>query len=168
MPSEDFFRYLAQTNDHPLAIEVDKAEGIYIYDKSGNRYVDMISGLAVNNIGHRHPEVLEAVKKQLDRYLHVIPYGEFVQDPQVDLARKLNELLPSPLDKTYIVNSGTEANEAALKLAKRVTGRTKLIAFKGSYHGSTHGSLSVTGNENKKYAYRSTPSWSRVYQLQQY
>jgi len=150
----NFYEYLAQTNDHPLAIEVERAEGIYIYDKTGKAYIDMISGLAVNNTGHRHPKVLEAIVNQAGKYLHVIPYGEFIQQPQVELARRMSELLPDNLSQLYIVNSGTEANEGALKLAKRYTGRRKLIAFNRSYHGSTHGSLSVSGNENKKYAVR--------------
>lgn len=154
MLEHNFYEYLAQTNDHPLAIEVERAEGIYIYDKTGKAYIDMISGLAVNNTGHRHPKVLEAIVNQAGKYLHVIPYGEFIQQPQVELARRMSELLPDNLSQLYIVNSGTEANEGALKLAKRYTGRRKLIAFNRSYHGSTHGSLSVSGNENKKYAVR--------------
>jgi acetylornithine/succinyldiaminopimelate/putrescine aminotransferase len=114
----------------------------------------MISGLAVTNIGHRHPKVLAAIYAQLDKYMHVMPYGEFVQTPQTELALKLNKMLPAGLDVSYFVNSGAEANEAALKLAKRFTGRHKMISMRGSYHGSTHGALSVSGNEVKKSAYR--------------
>lgn len=149
-----FREQLAGTSHEALELHIDRAEGIYLYDKQGKSYMDLISGLAVNNTGHRHPHVIKAIKAQLDKYLHIIPYGEFVQEPQTSLAKKLTSLLPGQLDSIYFVNSGTEANEAALKLAKRYTGRTQLIACKGSYHGSTHGSLSVTGNETKKNAFR--------------
>lgn len=125
-----------------------------MWDKNGKRYLDLISGIAVTNIGHRHPHVIEAIKAQLDRYQHVIPFGEFPQDPQNRLADKLASLLPDSLNCSYFVNSGTEANEAALKLAKRVTGRHEVVAMKKSYHGATHGSLSVTGNEVKKQQFR--------------
>lgn len=151
---EDFFQYQAQTSPHPLAIEVSHAEGSYIYDASGKAYLDMVSGIAVTNVGHRHPKVVEAIKSQVDKYLHVMPYGEFVQAPQTNLAMKLYQILPNGLDVSYFVNSGTEAIEASLKLAKRYTGRTKLVACHKAYHGSTHGSLSVSGNEKKKYAFR--------------
>ncbi len=155
MNSEEiFFNKLAQTSPHPMTLEIDRAEGTFIYDKSGKRYYDLISGIAVTNIGHRHPEVIEAVKAQVDKYMHVMAYGEFVQNPQNLLAEKLTSLLPPTLDCCYFVNSGTEANEGALKLAKRVTGRTEIISCKNSYHGSTHGSLSVSGNETKKFAFR--------------
>lgn len=149
-----FLNHLGQTNEQPFLIDVDHAEGIYIYDKNGKQYMDMISGVAVNNIGHCHPKVIEAIKKQIDKHLHVMVYGEFVQDSQNEMARELVEILPKSLDCVYTVNSGTEANEAAIKLAKRFTGRTELVAFRGSYHGSTHGSMSVSGNEIKKQAYR--------------
>jgi acetylornithine/N-succinyldiaminopimelate aminotransferase len=156
MPSnvQDFLEFQGQTNESPYLIEVDRAEGIYIYDKSGKRYMDMIAGVAVNNIGHNHPKVIQALKNQIDRHLHVMVYGEFVQDSQLSFARKLTDLLPDNLNCVYTVNSGTEANEAALKLAKRVTGRSELVSYRGSYHGSTHGSLSVSGNETKKEAFR--------------
>jgi acetylornithine/N-succinyldiaminopimelate aminotransferase len=152
--SKDFLSFQAQTTDHPMMIDVTKAEGIYIYDLAGKKYFDMIAGLAVANIGHRHPRLINAIKNQLDQYMHVMPYGEYVQSPQTKLAKKLCEILPSNLNTSYFVNSGTEANEAALKLAKRYTGRTKIVSCKRSYHGSTHGSLSVSGNEVKKYAFR--------------
>ena len=151
---DDFIQLLGQTNQHPFLIDVDRAEGIYIYDKSGKSYMDMISGVAVNNIGHRHPKVVQAIHKQVDQYLHVMVYGEYIQDAPLNLAKRLVEILPEALNAVYMVNSGTEANEAALKLAKRVTGRTELVSFRGSYHGSTHGSLSVSGNEMKKQKYR--------------
>lgn len=151
---EDFIQLLGQTNQHPFLIDVDRAEGIYIYDKSGKAYMDMISGVAVNNIGHRHPKVVSAIHQQVDQYLHVMVYGEYIQDASLNLAKRLTGILPEALNAVYMVNSGTEANEAALKLTKRVTGRTELVSFRGSYHGSTHGSLSVSGNEVKKQKYR--------------
>jgi acetylornithine/N-succinyldiaminopimelate aminotransferase len=151
---DDFLKYQGQTNQSPYLIDVDRAEGIYIYDKNGKAYMDMIAGVAVNNIGHRHPKVVSALRAQIDKYLHVMVYGEFIQDAQVGFAKKLASLLPESLNCVYTVNSGTEANEAALKLAKRVTGRTELVSFRGSYHGSTHGSMSVSGNEVKKQAFR--------------
>jgi acetylornithine/succinyldiaminopimelate/putrescine aminotransferase len=151
---EQFIHALGQTNQHPFLIDVEQAEGLFIYDKAGKAYADMISGVAVSSIGHRHPKVVKAIKDQVDKHLHVMVYGEFIQDAQLDMATQLTALLPASLNSVYAVNSGTEANEAALKLAKRVTGRTELISFRGSYHGSTHGSLSVSGNETKKAAYR--------------
>ena len=149
-----FLELLGQTNQSPYLIDVDRAEGIYIYDKSGKPYMDMIAGVAVNNIGHNHPKVVKALKEQIDRHLHVMVYGEYIQDAQLLFAERLTSLLPDNLNCVYTVNSGTEAIEAALKLAKRVTGRTELISFRGSYHGSTHGAMSVSGNEVKKQAFR--------------
>lgn len=149
-----FLDHLGQTNQSPYLIDVDRAEGIYIWDKTGKRYMDMIAGVAVSNIGHNHPLVIEAIKKQVDRHLHVMVYGEYIQDAQLAFSDSLRSILPNSLNSVYPVNSGTEANEAALKLAKRVTGRTELVAFKGSYHGSTHGSMSVSANETKKEAFR--------------
>ena len=149
-----FLNNLAQTTDHPYLIIIEKAEGIYLYAPDGKRYMDMISGIGVSNIGHRHPKVIEAIKQQLDKHLHVMVYGEFIQHTPNALAQKLVSLLPPTLNCCYFVNSGTEANEGALKLAKRYTGRTEIISFKKSYHGSTHGSLSVSGNEIKKRAFR--------------
>ncbi len=152
--ANDFLKLQAQTNESPYLIDVDRAEGIYIYDKNRKPYMDMIAGVAVNNIGHNHPKVVEALKLQIDRHLHVMVYGEYIQDSQLNFAKNLTNLLPPELNCVYAVNSGTEANEAALKLAKRVTGRSELISFRGSYHGSTHGALSVSGNETKKEAFR--------------
>jgi acetylornithine/succinyldiaminopimelate/putrescine aminotransferase len=149
-----FHRHLAQTSPHPLALDVVKAEGCWIHTRDGMRYLDLVAGLAVNNVGHRHPAVLEALRDQSERYLHVIPYGEFIQEPQVRFAEALTALLPAGLDSVYFVNSGTEAIEAALKLAKRITGRTRLVGCRKSYHGSTHGSLSLTDNETKKFRNR--------------
>jgi acetylornithine/succinyldiaminopimelate/putrescine aminotransferase len=153
--SQQIFRNnLAQTTPYPFSIPVEKAEGVFLYEPSGKRYFDMIAGIAVSNVGHRHPRVIQAIKNQLDKHLHVMAYGEFIQSPSNLLAKKLSELLPPSLSCSYFVNSGTEANEGALKLAKRFTGRTQLVSCKKSYHGSTHGSLSVSGNEVKKNAFR--------------
>ena len=149
-----FLNNLGQTSPYPFLIDVERAEGIYIFDKSGKPYMDMISGVSVNNIGHRHPKVVQALHEQLDRHLHVMVYGEFIQDSVNLMAERLIALLPNSLNCVYPVNSGTEANEAAIKLAKRATGRTEIVSFRGSYHGSTFGSLSVSGNEVKKLAFR--------------
>jgi acetylornithine/succinyldiaminopimelate/putrescine aminotransferase len=149
-----FKNYLAPTSPFPLGIEVDRAEGLYIYDVHGKAYLDLISGIAVSNLGHGHPKVKEAIKAQVDKHLHVMVYGEYAQSSLNDLAEKLLEKLPANLTSCYFTNSGAEAIEGALKLAKRYTGRSELIAFRGAYHGSTHGALSVSGNETKKRAFR--------------
>ncbi len=149
-----FLNNLAQTSPHPFFLSIEKAEGVYLYSTEGKKYIDMISGIAVSNVGHRHPKVVKAIKDQIDKHLHVMVYGEYIQATPNLLAKKLISLLPPSLDCCYFVNSGTEANEAALKLAKRVTGRRELISCRKSYHGSTHGSLSVSGNEIKKRAFR--------------
>ncbi|MBK7083948.1 MAG: aspartate aminotransferase family protein [Flavobacteriales bacterium] len=151
---DGFLKHLAQTSPHPLALDIVGAEGCHLLTRDGRRYLDLVAGLAVNNVGHRHPKVVQAIKHQCDRYLHVIPYGEFIQGPQVRFAEKLTSLLPASLNSVYFVNSGTEAIEASLKLAKRATGRTKLVGCRRSYHGSTHGSLSLSDNETKKYRNR--------------
>lgn len=149
-----FLSHLAQTTDFPLMIEVEKAEGIYLFGPNGEQYIDLISGIGVSNVGHRHPKVLEAIHAQLDKYLHLMVYGEYVQTPQTLLAKALCDTLPSHLDNVYLVNSGSEAIEGALKLAKRYTNRRELISCVDAYHGSSHGSLSVGGNEIFKRAYR--------------
>lgn len=151
---EVFLHTLAQTSPHPFLIPIERAEGIYLYGPDGRSYMDMISGIGVSALGHRHPHVIQAIKNQLDKHLHVMVYGEYIQSISNDLAKKLTSLLPASLNCVYFVNSGTEANEAALKLAKRYTSRTEIISCRKSYHGSTHGSLSVSGNEVKKQAYR--------------
>jgi len=151
---EIFLQHLAPTTPFPFRIPIERAEGIYMYSPDGKRYTDLISGIGVTNIGHRHPKVVEAIKKQLNKHLHVMVYGEYIQSSSNNLAAKLASLLPPSLDCIYLVNSGTEANEGALKLAKRLTKRTELVSFKKSYHGSTHGSMSVSGNEVKKTAFR--------------
>lgn len=149
-----FLKHNAQTSTTPLLLEFIKAKGIYMYDVSGKKYMDLIAGIGVSNVGHCHPTVVEAVKKQAETYMHLMVYGEFVQSPQVDFAKALASVLPENLNCTYFVNSGTEAVEGAMKLAKRYTGRTELIACKNSYHGSTQGGLSLMGNEEFKQAYR--------------
>lgn len=144
---DDFLKYLCQTSPDPMGIEVERAEGCTITDRSGRTYLDFISGIGVANIGHAHPMVVKAISEQAGRYLHVMVYGEFIQEAQVHLAKKLSGLLPEQLSVTYFTNSGTEANEGAIKTAKKFTGRKKLTAFKGSFHGDSQGSLSVTGRE---------------------
>jgi len=144
---DSFFQHIAQTSDAPMGLEIERAEGPFIYATDGQKYVDFISGIAVSSLGHRHPRVVEAVKKQVDRHLHVMVYGEFIQKPQSAYAELLTNQLPDSLDRVYFVNSGTEANEGALKLAKKHTGRHKFVAFNHGYHGDTHGSLSVTGRD---------------------
>jgi len=144
----------AQTSTSPNLLEIERAEGLYLYDKEGKSYMDLVSGFAVSNIGHRHPKVLDAIRGQLDKYLHLTVYGEFVQSPMVLFAQKLISVLPEELNNVYFVNSGAEATEGALKLAKRFTGRSGIISCINAYHGSTHGALSVMGNEHYKQKYR--------------
>ena len=144
----------AQTTNFPLLLEFERAEGVYMYDKDGKAYTDLISGIGVSNLGHSNPYVVNAIKQQLDKYMHLMVYGEYVQTPQVKFAEKLISVLPPNLQSVYFTNSGAEAVEGALKLAKRFTGRPQVIAFHNSYHGSTHGALSVMGNEEFKQAYR--------------
>ncbi len=151
---ELFLKHVAQTSPSPLAFEIAKAEGCLLYDVDGKEYIDLIGGISVANIGHRHPKVIEAIKKQLDAYLHVMVYGEFIESPQVQYAKLLAENLPSPLNSVYFTNSGAEAIEGAMKLAKRITNRTQIIAFKNSYHGSTQGALSIIGDEYWRNAFR--------------
>lgn len=149
-----FLNKLAQTSPYPFLIPVERAEGLYLYAPDGKRYADLISGIGVSIIGHRHPRVVQAIKEQVDKHLHVMVYGEYIQSPVNMLAEKVTSLLPDNLNCCYFVNSGAEANEAALKLGKRFTGRTEIISCRGAYHGSTHGALSVSGNEIKKRAFR--------------
>jgi acetylornithine/succinyldiaminopimelate/putrescine aminotransferase len=149
-----FLQHVAQTSAAPLALEIVKAEGCNLTDASGKKYIDLIGGISVANVGHRHPKVVEAIKAQADAYLHLMVYGEFVQSPQVRYAKALTEHLPASLNSVYFTNSGAEAVEGAMKLAKRATGRTEIIAFKASYHGSTQGALSIIGDEYWRNAYR--------------
>ncbi|WP_460674707.1 aspartate aminotransferase family protein [Larkinella ripae] len=148
-----FFQHVAQTSDFPLALEIDRAEGVYLYGR-GSRYLDLISGIGVSNVGHRHPRVLAAIQEQLDKYLHLMVYGEFVQSPQVELAQALAQTLPEPLTNVYFTNSGTEAIEGTMKLAKRYTNRSEIISCFNAYHGATQGALSLSGSENFKRNFR--------------
>jgi acetylornithine aminotransferase len=147
---DDFFKYQAQTSPQPLAMEISHAKGSYIYDKSGKAYLDFVAGVSACSLGHSHPKVVDAVKAQLDQYLHVMVYGEYIQEPALELSKLLAKHLPNPLESTYLVNSGTEAIEGSLKLARRYTGRTEIIAAKNAYHGNTMGSLSLMDYEERK------------------
>ncbi|MDX1617801.1 MAG: aspartate aminotransferase family protein [Balneolaceae bacterium] len=149
-----FYAHMAQTSDSPMGLVVDSAEGPFIYTDDGKRYLDFISGIAVSTLGHRHPAVVKAVREQLDKHLHVMVYGEFVQEPQSRYAELLTSVLPTRLDRVYFVNSGTESVEGALKLSKKHTGRHRFVAFRHGYHGDTHGSLSVTGREIYREPYK--------------
>ena len=149
-----FFQHVAQTSDMPLALEFERAKGVYLFDRSGKKYIDLISGISVSSLGHGHPSVVKAIQDQAEKYLHLMVYGEFILSPQVRLAQHITDLLPLALNSVYFLNSGSEAVEAALKLAKRVTGRTKIVAYNNAYHGSSHGSLSVMGNEQMKEVFR--------------
>ena len=149
-----FLRHVAQTSPAPMALEIEKGEGVYLIDAKGKKYFDLISGISVSSLGHCHPKVVEAITKQANTFMHTIVYGEFVQSPQVNLAKAITDFLPSSLDSVYFVNSGAEATEGAMKLAKRVTGRTEIISFKNAYHGSTHGALSIMGSEEFKNSFR--------------
>ncbi|AXG70334.1 putrescine aminotransferase [Kordia sp. SMS9] len=151
---EDFFTYQAQTTPHPLAMEISHADGSYIYDTNQKAYLDFVAGVSACSLGHKHPRVIKAIKDQLDQYLHVMVYGEYVQKSAVELTKLLASHLPNPLEKTYLTNSGTEAIEGAMKLAKRFTGRSELIAAKHAYHGNTQGAMSVMGFEERKSAFR--------------
>ena len=152
--NNDFIQYQAQTSPYPLGMEVSHAIGSYIYDTSNNRYLDFVAGVSACSLGHQHPRVNQAIKDQLDLYSHVMVYGEYSQSPAVEYCKLMASLLPAPLDKTYLVNSGTEAIEGALKLARRVTGRSQLISCHNAYHGNTMGSLSVMGFEERKQVFR--------------
>jgi acetylornithine/N-succinyldiaminopimelate aminotransferase len=151
---QSFFKILAQTSPTPIAVEIEKAEGCWLYSADGKKYFDLIAGVSVSNIGHNNPYVIRAVKEQLDRHMHIMVYGEYIQKPQVHLAEKLCNYLPSGLNSVYYTNSGSESVEGAIKLARRYTGRYEVVSFRNSYHGSTIGSLSVTGNEKIKRAFR--------------
>lgn len=151
---ELFLRHQAQTTRFPLLLEFEKAEGVYLTDRSGKKYIDLISGISVSSLGHGNETVKQAIKQQVDQYMHLMVYGEFVQAPQARLAQRLTSLLPSSLNCVYFVNSGAEATDGALKLAKRVTGRQEIIAYKHAYHGSTHAALSLNSEEEYKQAFR--------------
>lgn len=151
---ELFLRHIAQTSPAPLALEIVKAEAALLWDKAGKEYIDLIGGISVANVGHRHPKVITAIQKQAEAYLHIMVYGEFVESPQVQYAKLLTDHLPVSLNSVYFTNSGAEAVEGAMKLAKRVTGRTGIVAFENSYHGSTQGALSIIGSEYWRNAFR--------------
>jgi len=151
---EDFFKYQAQTSPHPLAIEISHAKGNYVYDTNGKAYLDFIAGVSANTLGHNHPKISKAIKDQVDKYTHVMVYGEFIQQPQVNLTKLLAQNLPKSLETVYLTNSGTEATEGAMKLAKRFTGRSEIIAAKNGYHGNTQGAMSVCGAEQQNSAFR--------------
>lgn len=161
-PRNLFLQYLGQTSQSPLMLEIEKAEGLYMYQKNGKKYMDLISGIGVSTVGHRHPKVIQAIKDQVDQHLHLMVYGEFVTSPQVQLAKAISDTLPAHLDNVFLVNSGSEATEGSLKLAKRYTGRTEIISFKNCYHGSTAGALSVCGNESLKNNFRPLIPGNRV------
>ena len=151
---QEFFKFQAQTTPYAAGFEVEKAEGSYIYGKDGKAYLDFVAGVSANTLGHSHPKVVNAIKEQADKYLHVMVYGEYAQEKPVELCKLLAEATPEPLEVTYLVNSGAEAIDGALKLAKRYTGREEIISMKNSYHGNTHGALSVSGNEFHKREFR--------------
>jgi len=151
---EDFFKYQAQTSPYPLAMEISHANGSYVYDTNGKEYLDFIAGVSANTLGHNHPKISQAIKNQVDNYTHVMVYGEFIQQPQVSLSKLLAQNLPKSLETVYLTNSGTEATEGALKLAKRYTGRSEIIAAKNGYHGNTQGAMSVCGSEEQNSAFR--------------
>ena len=151
---EIFYNWLAQTSSNPIGIEIEKAEGVFLYTPQGKKILDLISGIAVSNIGHRHPTVVEAIKKQLEKYMHIMVYGEVILSPQILLAEALKETLPPPLDNIYFVNSGSEAIEGAMKIAKKMTRRHTIITCKHCYHGSTQGALSLLSDDGMRRKYR--------------
>ena len=151
---DNFFKHQGQTTPHPLAIEISHANGSYIYDSKGKKMLDFVAGVSANSLGHNHPKINDAIKNQLNSYTHVMVYGEFIQKPQLNLCKVLANTLPENLSSVYLVNSGTEATEGALKLAKRFTGKTEIIAAKNSYHGNTQGAMSVCGAEQQNRAFR--------------
>ena len=159
---EQFFNHVAQTSPAPLGLEIERAEGSFLYGTQGEVFTDLISGISVSNVGHRHPRVVEAIKNQVDRYMHLMVYGEYIQSPQVKLAAKIASLLPDSLSSVYFTNSGAEAIEGAMKLAKRITGRYEVISFRNSYHGSTQGALSIMGSETFKNSFRPLIPGSRL------
>lgn len=158
-----FLQYLGQTSPTPMMLEISHARGVFMYGPDGKEYIDLISGVSVSNIGHSHPAVVKAVKEQAESYMHLMVYGEIIQSPQVRYAEMLSSILPPSLGNCYFVNSGSEAVEGALKLAKRYTGRSKIISLNNSYHGSTHGALSIQGSEKFSNAFR--PLLPDVYRI---
>ena len=151
---ENFLKFQAQTTNNPISLEISNAEGSYVYDTNNKKYLDFVAGVSASNLGHKNKKIKEAILEQIEKYWHVMVYGEFIQEPTVKLCKLISDNLPSSLSSTYLTNSGTEAIEAAMKLAKRVTSRSKFIAAKNSYHGSTQGAMSIMGYEERKRAYR--------------
>ena len=164
MPSnrELFLKHVAQTSPTPLGLEIERAEGSFLYGCNGEKYVDLISGISVSSVGHRHPKVVEAIKTQVDQYMHLMVYGEYIQSPQVKLAEKIASLLPASLNSTYFTNSGAEAIEGAIKLAKRITNRYEVASFRNAYHGSTQGAFSLMGSETFKNSFRPLIPGNRI------
>lgn len=159
---ELFLKHVAQTSPTPIGLEIERAEGPYLYGVNGEKYVDLISGISVSSVGHRHPKVVEAIKAQVDQYMHLMVYGEYIQSPQVKLAEKIASLLPANLNSTYFTNSGSEAIEGVIKLAKRITGRYEVVSFRNAYHGSTQGALSIMGSETFKNSFRPLIPGNRI------
>jgi acetylornithine/succinyldiaminopimelate/putrescine aminotransferase len=157
---ELFFKHIAQTSDSPILLEIERAKGIYLYDNTGKSYLDLISGISVNSLGHSHPKIIKAATEQINKNMHLMVYGEYIQQPQVNLATKLAELTNQKLDSTFFVNSGSEAVEAALKLAKRYTKKSEIIACENAYHGSTHAALSLISN--KEYTKKFEPLLNKI------
>ncbi len=155
MPTERerLLQHLAPTSDSPIGLEIERAEGVFMFSSTGKKYLDLIAGISVSNVGHRHPKVVEAIKQQVDKHLHLMVYGEYVQSPQIQFADQLSATLPKTLDSVYFVNSGSEAIEGAIKLAKKATGRSGLVSFENAYHGSSNGALSLMGNEEFKHPF---------------
>ena len=151
---ENFLKFQAQTTNNPISLEISNAEGSYVYDTNNKKYLDFVAGVSASNLGHKNKKIKEAILEQIEKYWHVMVYGEFIQEPTVKLCKLISDNLPNSLSSTYLTNSGTEAIEAAMKLAKRVTRRSKFIAAKNSYHGSTQGAMSIMGYEERKRAYR--------------
>ncbi len=160
----DFYKYIGQTSANPIGLRVKDSKGEYIYDQDGKRYLDLVAGITVCNLGHQHPAIVTAIEKQLQHYTHTMVYGEHIQSPQVRFARQLSQQLPDPLQMTYFITSGSEAIEASIKLAKRYTGNSKIVSFKKGYHGSTHGAMSITGN--KTYRQKFAPLLPDVHFIQ--
>lgn len=156
-PRQIFQKYIAQTSDSPLAIEIESAKGVYMFGKDGDIFIDLISGISVSNLGHQHPDIIDAIKTQADKYLHLMVYGELIQGPQAMLAMAMREVLPPDLDNIFFVNSGSEAIEGALKLVKRASGRAKIAAFKNAYHGATHGALALMSDAEYLRAFAPLP-----------
>ena len=164
--TKNFFKFQAKTSPNPLSLSIKKAKGSYITTTNGKKYLDFVAGVSACSLGHSHPKIISAIRKQSKKYMHVMVYGEFAQAPAVNFCKELLEMMPENHEKVYLTNSGTEAIEGALKLAKKATGRSELIGAYNSYHGSTHGALSLLGLENQKKRISSSPPKHQFYQIQ--